>query len=83
MSVFSKIKDAAISSYEYVKTVTSGIFTNDVESALTTFLRVLESNGSAAPIPMALQTVMSAETGTPFGTLTTTLLSNARTQAFR
>lgn len=83
MSLFIKIKDAAVSSYDHVKTVISGIFHNDVEPALITFLHVLETNGGAALISLALQTVISAETGVPFGTLTTTLIANAEAQGIQ
>lgn len=76
MSLFSRIKDAATNSFEHVKNVISGIFTNDVEPALTTFLHVLESNGGAALITLALQTVMQAETGAKFGELTTSLITS-------
>lgn len=79
MSLFTAIKDAATNSFEHVKTVLSGIFTNDVEPALTTFLHVLETNGGAALITLALQTVSSAESGTKFGDLITALVSNAET----
>lgn len=83
MSLFASIKDGAISAYQHVKNVVSNIFTADVQPALITFLHVLETNGGAALILLALQTVAAAETGTPFGVLTSTLITSAEAQGIQ
>jgi hypothetical protein len=82
-SLFTPVKDAAVSAYQHVKTVVSSVFTNDVAPAITTFLHVLETNGGSALIQLALATVLSAEAGTPFGVLTSTLIASAEAQGIK
>lgn len=77
-TLFASIKDAATSSFDHVKTKLSGIFHDDVEPALITFLHVLETNGGAALVSLALQIVTAAASGTPFGVLTSTLIASAK-----
>lgn len=80
MSLFTVIHDAAISAKDHIVTLFSGIFHKDIEPALITFFHVLETNGGALLIKLALDTVIAAEAGTPFGVLTTTLIEAAKVQ---
>lgn len=79
MSIFTTIKDAAVNSFEHVKKVITGIFVNDVEPAITTFFHVIETNGGAALITVAIDVVKAAGSGTKFGELIELLTASAKT----
>lgn len=80
MSLFTSIRDEAVSAFAHITALVGGIFTKDVQPALITFLHVLETNGGALLISLALDVVKGAEAGTPFGQLTTALIDNAKAQ---
>lgn len=82
-SLFTPIADEVTSFYNTTVTKIKGIFVDDVEPALTTFLHVLEANGGAALINLALSVVTAAEAGTPFGALTASLIAAAETQGIQ
>lgn len=83
MSLFTQVRDSATTALQHIGNVLKGIFVADVEPAITTFFHVIETNGGAALIQLALATVSAAEAGTPFGALTSTLIASAEAQGIQ